>query len=273
VGTRIEGVTITDSPDHSLWLGGTFDRRPETWNYIRWVKVFTWRANGDGMTVDGNAILEDSFLRLQDDGTYIRARANRRNVYWTDCNGVSLKSNMIMRMDPDYYVDRNFYVEDIDIIYGRHHNPGLTARHTVLGGNANFRPLVGFDGVPNQGSYIVFRNINFSDPMPFRALFSFGLLGGSENHMYGMRFENVRATAEHFTGSKPSLRGKSNGIINDTVIDNVVVGGRQVKDGMISTKMNLCRERFLRIRSQRREYSESFGLRQVVYAQGLVRGG
>jgi hypothetical protein len=55
VGTRIEGVTLTDSPDHSMWLGGHFDRRPETWNYARWLKVFTWRANGDGITVDGNA--------------------------------------------------------------------------------------------------------------------------------------------------------------------------------------------------------------------------
>jgi hypothetical protein len=228
-GSRIEGITLADSPDHSLWFGGAFDRRPETFNYARWLKVFTWRANGDGITIDGNVYLEDSFLRLQDDGSYIRGRGYRRMVYWTDSNGVSLKSNMIMRMDPDHYVDRKFYVEDIDIIYGRHHNPGFDVRHTVLGGGANFRPPVGFDGVPNQGSHIVFRNINFSDPLPFRTLFSFGLRGGPENHMYGMRFENVRATAPFFTGGKPALNGKSNGIINQTVMHNVVVGGQQLK--------------------------------------------
>ena len=54
---------------------------------IRWVKIFTWRANGDGINPFNNALIEDCFIRTQDDSTYVNGRGIRRVVYWQDGNG------------------------------------------------------------------------------------------------------------------------------------------------------------------------------------------
>ena len=47
---------------------------------IRWVKIFTWRANGDGINPFNNALIEDCFIRTQDDSTYVNGRGIRRVV-------------------------------------------------------------------------------------------------------------------------------------------------------------------------------------------------
>jgi hypothetical protein len=228
VGTRIEGIAITDSPDHSLWLNGPFNADPDTWNYIRWVKVVTWRGNGDGITVDDNDFLEDSFIRTQDDGTYLKGRGVRRMVYWVDCNGTALKINMISRMNPDHYLKDKFYVEDIDILYGRSHWPGSMG-HNVLGGRADFRLLRGRANNLNDSSHIVFRNINFSDPMPLRKMFGYSTGRGGEKEHVGVRFENIRATENSLYGYRASMWGIPNGPLRDFVLSNVVLAGRQVK--------------------------------------------
>jgi hypothetical protein len=36
-------------------------------NEVKWTKIFTWRANGDGINPFGNTLIEDCFLRTQDD--------------------------------------------------------------------------------------------------------------------------------------------------------------------------------------------------------------
>lgn len=227
VGSRIEGITMTDSPDHSVWINGPFNPDPATYNYVRWCKVVTWRANGDGISVGDNDFLEDCFIRVQDDGTYLKGRGVRRMVYWTDCNGTALKINMITRMNPDNYLDQDFVVEDIDILYGRTSWPERPV-HTVLGGTDNFAPRRGKDGKINQGSHIIFRNINFEDPMPLRKLISYGVGGSQPKDIVGVRFENVRAVAPSLYGFVSDFRGKSNGDLRDFVLDNVVVGGRQI---------------------------------------------
>ena len=60
---------------------------PEKPTDIRWVKIFTWRANGDGINPFNNALIEDCFIRTQDDSTYVNGRGIRRVVYWNDSNG------------------------------------------------------------------------------------------------------------------------------------------------------------------------------------------
>lgn len=226
-GTTIEGITITDSPDHSVWLQGNFNPDPATFNYIRWVKVMTWRANGDGITVDENDFLEDSFVRVQDDGTYLKGRSIRRMVYWTDCNGRSLKVNMLTRDPISIYKDRKLLIEDIDIIYGRTSFP-LRSFHSVLGGRHDFPGPRGSQC--NDGSYIVFRNIHFSDPMPLRKLIGYSIGGAHRRDLKGIRFENLRATAPSLTGTKNSFhgRGDGKGSLRNFVLDDVVVGGRQI---------------------------------------------
>ena len=54
---------------------------------MRWVKIFTWRANGDGINPFNNNLIEDCFIRTQDDSTYVNGRGIRRVVYWQDGNG------------------------------------------------------------------------------------------------------------------------------------------------------------------------------------------
>ena len=46
--------------------------------HIRWVKIFTWKANGDGISTKKNNLIEDCFLRTQDDAVYVNGRGMRR---------------------------------------------------------------------------------------------------------------------------------------------------------------------------------------------------
>ena len=83
--TAVEGITIANSPYHSLMMVQEYgDDEPTD---IRWVKIFTWRANGDGINPFNNALIEDCFIRTQDDSTYVNGRGIRRVVYWQDGNG------------------------------------------------------------------------------------------------------------------------------------------------------------------------------------------
>ena len=57
----VEGITIANSALHSLNLMGGYD--PSIENEVTWVKIFTWRANGDGINPFGNTLVEDCFIR------------------------------------------------------------------------------------------------------------------------------------------------------------------------------------------------------------------
>merc|ERR550539_1298386 len=83
--TRVEGITIANSAYHSLMLINSY--QPERPTYIRWVKIFTWKANGDGISTKKNNLIEDCFLRTQDDAVYVNGRGMRRVVFWNDANG------------------------------------------------------------------------------------------------------------------------------------------------------------------------------------------
>ena len=54
---------------------------------FKWVKILGWRNNGDGIGQGANGIVEDCFIRTQDDATYVNGRGVRRVVYWQDVNG------------------------------------------------------------------------------------------------------------------------------------------------------------------------------------------
>ena len=56
--------------------------RPEEKTVISWVKIFTWRSNGDGINPFGNTLVEDSFIRTQDDSIYANGHGIRRTVFW-----------------------------------------------------------------------------------------------------------------------------------------------------------------------------------------------
>ena len=63
--TRVVGVTLAHPPAHSLHLKNNhYD--PAVATDAAWVKILTWRANGDGFGLQGNAYMEDCFIRAND---------------------------------------------------------------------------------------------------------------------------------------------------------------------------------------------------------------
>ena len=84
--------------------GTVFYKADHPDDLIRWVKIFTWRANGDGVGSSGNQVVEDCFVRTQDDSSYAGGRGMRRVVFWQDSNGASFVLNHIGNkffMSPD----------------------------------------------------------------------------------------------------------------------------------------------------------------------------
>ena len=71
---------------HSLMLT-TRPLDPARPTEVKWVKIFTWRANGDGINPFRGTLVEDCFIRTQDDSTYVNGAGIRRVVYWQDANG------------------------------------------------------------------------------------------------------------------------------------------------------------------------------------------
>jgi hypothetical protein len=219
--SRFEGLTFADSPGHTSKILASFNADPADFNYIRWCKVFSWRANGDGITVTGSSYLEDCFLRHQDDGSYVRGLGIRRNVYWTDANGSPLRCSFIgSDRGADYpaSLPQTLVVEDIDIIYGRRAFWDDSTRAAIslpdFGSN---------DG--NTASHVVFRNINYEDPLPMRKLFGFDTTGTSGD-LAGVRFENIRAAAPSVFGNTDTFMGDPNSHIRNLTFDNVILAGQ-----------------------------------------------
>lgn len=87
----IWGLTFVDFPNHHLVLGGSDNaNRP---NHVEFVKIFGWRANGDGVHVFMYWKVKDLFLRTQDDSLYIASCSKNvefeRVKTWNDANGAS----------------------------------------------------------------------------------------------------------------------------------------------------------------------------------------
>lgn len=225
-GCRVEGLTIADPPNHSCTLVGIFNVRPEDFNYVRWCKAISWRANGDGISPNGSGYVEDCFLRTQDDGTYVLGFGIRRMVYWHDVNGMPLRCDSLTARNPVPYQEP-LYVEDIDVIYAR----------TGFGGGAG-RSVIGYpertDAFPgNTGAHVVFRNISVEDPFPSRILFGWDLANTvdvdgrvAEGPVARVRFENVRAAAPAVDGTRNILMGHPVAEIKGLVFDDVTLAGK-----------------------------------------------
>ena len=113
--TRVEGITIANSAYHSLMLQ-TGNYNPEKLAEVRWVKIFTWRANGDGINPFKGTLVEDCFIRTQDDSTYVDGAGIRRVVYWQDGNGSTFVLSRIGNEDLNTHP---LVVEDCTVVYAR----------------------------------------------------------------------------------------------------------------------------------------------------------
>ena len=111
----VEGITIANSASHSISLAiGYKADHPD--DVIRWVKIFTWRANGDGLGSSGNQRVEDCFVRTQDDSSYVGGRGMRRVVFWQDSNGSTF---VLTQLGSENINSHPLVIEDCTVVYSR----------------------------------------------------------------------------------------------------------------------------------------------------------
>lgn len=220
----VEGITIADSATHSLMLVGGYKKGHP--NKVSWTKIFTWRANGDGINPFGNTLIEDCFLRTQDDSLYVQGLGIRRAVVWNDANGSAFVLSSLQNAN-----DRPMVVEDCDVIYSR------AKWHHWSGGRVfNMRG----EGKGAAGRGVIFRNINVEDPRPTLQQFflcmqvpePYAKNGGRRGagDLSGILFQNVVIAAPSVLAEPQILWGLADARIRDLRFDNLTVGGKFVDD-------------------------------------------
>ena len=222
--TRVEGITIADSATHSLMLVSPYKAGHP--NEVKWTKIFTWRANGDGINPFGNTLIEDCFLRTQDDSLYVNGLGIRRTVIWNDANGSSFVLSSVPELS-----GRTLLVEDCDVIYSR------AKWHHWSGGRVfNMRG----EGAGKAGAGVVFRNINIEDPRPTLQQF-FICMAMPEPYskdgekrgagdLTGIRFQNISIAAPSVLKEPQILWGHPSARIRNLNFENLTLGGKPVQD-------------------------------------------
>jgi hypothetical protein len=107
--TTITGVTSIDPANFNTKFDA-YTRRTNDQCLVSWVKLHSWRVNGDGF--GGYAPVEDSFFRTSDDSTYVRDW-RRRCTFWKDTNANICR----------FINDKAGGLDDCDIIYARWRDP------------------------------------------------------------------------------------------------------------------------------------------------------
>ena len=221
--TRVEGITIADSATHSLML--VHPHKPEHPNAVTWTKIFTWRANGDGINPFGNTLIEDCFLRTQDDSLYVNGLGIRRCVLWNDANGSSFVLSSLSSLG-----DRKLIVEDCDVIYSR-------AKWHHWSGGRVFNMRAENDGPGGAG--VVFRNINIEDPRPTLQQFFLCMTvpppyskkeeKSAVGDVSGVLFQNITIAAPSVLGEPQLLWGQSDARIRNLTFENLTLAGKPVR--------------------------------------------
>jgi hypothetical protein len=192
---------------------------PEHPNAVTWTKIFTWRANGDGINPFGNTRIEDCFIRTQDDSLYVNGLGIRRVVLWNDANG----SSFVLSALPDHKV----IVEDCDVIYSR------AKWHHWSGGRVfNMRG----EGEGAAGAGVIFRNIRISDPRPTLQQFficmampePYGSDQRGKGDLSGILFQNISITAPSVIGEPQLLWGSEKARIKNLTFENLTLDGKPV---------------------------------------------
>lgn len=220
--TVVEGITIADSATHSLMLIHPYEEGHP--NRVAWTKIFTWRANGDGINPFGNTRVEDCFLRTQDDSLYVSGPGISRTVVWNDANGSAFVLSSLQQLE-----GRGIVVEDCDVIYSR------AKWHHWSGGRVfNMRG----EGEGAAGRGVVFRNIHIEDPRPTLQQFFLCMevpppysnepRKRGPGDLSGIRFENIHIAAPSVLGEPQILHGHGTARIRGLVFENLTVAGKPV---------------------------------------------
>lgn len=220
--TRVEGITIADSATHSLMLIHPYKEGHP--NAVKWTKIFTWRANGDGINPFGNTLVEDCFLRTQDDSLYVNGLGIRRCVLWNDANGSSFVLSSVPQIK-----GRKIVVEDCDVIYSR-------AKWHHWSGGRVFNARGENDGP--GGSGVIFRNINIEDPRPTLQQFFLCMTvpppyadsdrKAAPGELSGILFQNITIAAPSVLAEPQLLWGQPDARIRRLTFENLTLSGKPV---------------------------------------------
>ena len=227
----IRGITLADMPGHNMALGGhDFD--------VSWVKIFSWRINGDGVDGPGasgrrHALwLRDSFLRVQDDAMYMESGHRYERVrLWRDCNGKNFLfgGEVVGHSYPEF----GTLVKDCDVLYDR-----MSYRNDKV-----IKAAAGIfsDKFLNTFQNLTVENVRVFDPNPYSSLIQIGNIphrNGGPNLAKNQRFVNLNFTNVHVTSLSYGngintalnvLRATTSGSAIQIRMRNVTIAGRQLK--------------------------------------------
>ena len=213
----IKGISLMNCPMHTANLNAvktTVIGKKET--FCDWVKVITWRGNGDGI---GSAhSIENSFFRTQDDCTYVKGD-RKKCVFWTDVNGAVF---MLAGMPPK--TERSILIEDCDVIYPRH-NTTTWSGGRIFSKREEQAPRE--FGITNVD--VTFKDIRITDKN--QTLETFQLMtdgnSGKSGGYRGIKFINItsaRTPEDH----ENVIIGHVDGPWDDLTFDNVNLGEKRI---------------------------------------------
>ena len=225
----VEGITVANQAEHGIYFYAANEIYQP--NYIKWVKMISWRENNDSLHVNGNSYIEDCFLRHQDDAIYVDAMAVRRVIMWSDVNGAPLRNSFLLSSRKNDYpaaLPQNLIIEDIDILYSRSYFGGAIISASGPAANETYS-----DGTINTGQHVVYRNIRVLDPRPQRVLFDFNITGDQNATFSGLKFQDVHFEASNIYGHTIKFLGNETSGINFWQLDNVTIGGEEIDQDYI----------------------------------------
>lgn len=207
--TGIEGISIVDSPYHSVHLNGTS-------NYCKWVKVITWRGNGDG--IGTCKLTEDCFLRTNDDCAYIKGN-KKRCIFWKDGGGAVFHMAGIPENTP-------IVVEDCDVLY--------------LRGRVNGAPGKGLFSQRGKGTVgqrrvnVLFKDFRIHDKYTNLSIFTLDSSNSDDQTLgssyTGITFQNITSVSSYDAfgpGKSEQIMGTVGSPWNGGItFDCVTIGGK-----------------------------------------------
>ena len=213
----IEGITVVDPANHSIRLannGLAFSantpRKPIT--FAKWVKVISWRGNGDGI---GNCHeVSDSFFRTNDDAGYIKG-SKFRNIFWKDGNAAVFMMAGIPNADEFFPIK----IEDCEVIYGRSRNLDGSSNSGVFHQRAT---AAAFQNNTEHTINLVVTNFKVSDKLSNVPVFN----------MFTQEFDNKGVLVQ----AGPSYKGI---VFNNVVSESTITAVKQTVKGNAAAPFSL----------------------------------
>jgi hypothetical protein len=220
VNVEILGLSVSNCAEHSINLNpeNLPKYKGKKITFVRWAKVISWRANGDGI---GSAqVAEDCFLRTSDDCSYIKGD-RIRCTFWKDSNGAVFHMANISE-------DFSILIDDCDVLYNRRKSDSSIGG-AIFDQRANGKP-------GQQKVNVLIQNFRIHDLHPNSRIFSLiskfdqladdHRLGGVGSSYSGIVFRNITAPASF---GKETIIGCSKAEWNGGItFENVVIGGKKL---------------------------------------------